>query len=96
MRKCATACLLERCANFLPPGRHKSMPHKLVGRRLLPSERIAQHLSEWAQTAAGIHAQPAARFAEIRPCVYCRSCWFRSMILCKNFFIRVTLAFIVI
>ena len=37
--------------------------------------------------AAGIHDQPAARFAEIRLCVYCRSCWFRSMILCKKFFI---------
>ena len=59
----------------------------VAGRRLLPSERIAQHLSEWAQTAAGIRDQPAARFAEIRLCVYCRSCWFRSMILCKKFFI---------
>ena len=68
----------------------------VAGRRLLPSERIAQHLSEWAQTAAGIHDQNAARFAEIRLCVYCRSCWFRSMILCKNFFTRVTLASIVI
>ena len=31
----------------------------VAGRRLLPSERIAQHLSEWAQTA-GIHDQNAA------------------------------------
>lgn len=66
----------------------------VAGGRLLPNERIAEHLSEWAQIA-GIHDQPAARFAEIRLCVYCRSCWFRSMILCKNFFIRVTLASIV-
>ena len=32
----------------------------VAGRRLLPSERIAQHLSEWARTAAGIHDQNAA------------------------------------
>ena len=68
----------------------------VAGGRLLPDERIAQHLSEWAQTAAGIHDQNAVRFAEIRLCVYRRPCRFRPMILCKNFFIRVTLASIVI
>ena len=38
----------------------------VAGRRLLPGERIAQHLSEWAQTAAGIHDQHAARLSAIR------------------------------
>ena len=38
----------------------------VAGRRLLPSERIAQHLSEWAQTAAGIHDQNAAPSSAIR------------------------------
>ena len=33
----------------------------VAGRRLLPSERIAQHLSEWAQTA-GIHENIVSRF----------------------------------
>ena len=33
----------------------------VAGRRLLPSERIAQHLSEWARTA-GIHENIVSRF----------------------------------
>lgn len=33
----------------------------VAGRRLLPNERIAQHLTEWAQTA-GIHENIDSRF----------------------------------
>ena len=38
----------------------------VAGRRLLPSERIAQHLSEWARTA-GIHDQNAASSSAAGP-----------------------------
>ena len=53
---------------LLPPRNGILFRYRLVaGRRLLPDERIAQHLSEWAQTAAGIHDQNAAPSSIVAP-----------------------------
>ena len=44
-----------------PPARSSQIHASQVGRRLLPDDLIAQHLSEWAQTA-GIHENIVSRF----------------------------------
>ena len=59
-------CLSVRALCEFPPARLSQIHVSQVGRRLLPDDRIAQHLSEWAQTAAGIHDQHAARLSAIR------------------------------
>ena len=53
-------CLYVRVLCEFSPARSSQIHAAQAGRRVLPNERIAQHLSEWAQTAAGIHDQKSA------------------------------------